>query len=148
METEKTTRQVARFGIFDLDVQARSLHKAGIRVKLQAQPFDILVSLISKRGEAVTRDELQRNLWPADTFVDFEHSVNTAIKRLRDALGDSAESPRFIETVPRYGYRFIAPVEWRADIPAQSVQEVRQKLQVEQGTTKKRRSGLLNLRTV
>ena len=147
METEKTPRQVARFGIFDLDVQARALHKSGIRIKLQAQPFDILVSLISKRGEVVTRDELQRNLWPSDTFVDFEHSVNTAIKRLRDALGDSAESPRFIETVPRYGYRFIAPVEWTADIPLPPVQEVRQKLRVGQPTTSKRRSGLLNLRT-
>ncbi len=71
MEAEKTPRQIARFGIFDLDVGARSLHKSGIRIKLQAQPFDILVSLISKRGEVVTRDELQRNLWPSDTFVDF-----------------------------------------------------------------------------
>ena len=146
METEKTTRQVAHFGIFDLDVQARSLHKAGIRIKLQAQPFDILVSLISKCGEVVTRDELQRNLWPSDTFVDFEHSVNTAIKRLRDALGDSAESPRFIETVPRYGYRFIAPVEWRADIASRPVQEVRQKSQAGEPKTK-RGVALLNIRT-
>src|ERR1700724_1331848 len=109
MEAEKIPRQVARFGIFDLDVQSRSLHRSGIRIKLQAQPFDILAALISKPGEVVTRDELQRNLWPVDTFVDFEHSVNTAVKRLRDALGDSAESPRYIETVPRYGYRFLAP---------------------------------------
>ena len=114
METEKATRQVARFGMFDLDLRARSLHRAGIRIKLQSQPFDILVSLIAKPGEVVTREELQRSLWPSDTFVDFEHSVNTAVMRLRDALGDSAESPRFIETVPRCGYRFIAPVEWSA----------------------------------
>src|SRR5438045_8329830 len=127
VEIEKTLPQVARFGIFDLDVRARSLYKAGIRIKLQAQPFDILVSLISKRGEVVTRDELQRNLWTSDTFVDFEHSVNTAVNRLRDALGDSAESPRFIETVPRYGYRFIAPVECRAEIASPLVQEGRQK---------------------
>jgi TolB-like protein/DNA-binding winged helix-turn-helix (wHTH) protein/Tfp pilus assembly protein PilF len=148
MEAEKIPRQVARFGIFDLDVQARSLHKSGIRIKLQSQPFDILAALISKPGEVVTRDELQRNLWPADTFVDFEHSVNTAVKRLRDALGDSAESPRYIETVPRYGYRFIAPVEWRAGIAALPVQEVRQKSQVgEPATTAKRRAGLLNFRT-
>ncbi len=129
MEAEKTPRQIARFGIFDLDVGARSLHKSGIRIKLQAQPFDVLVSLISKRGEVVTRDELQRNLWPSDTFVDFEHSVNTAVNRLRDALGDSAESPRFIETVPRYGYRFIAPVEWPAEITSPPLQEARQKSQ-------------------
>ena len=93
METEKEPRQVVRFGIFDLDVRARSVHKSGIRIKLQGQPFDILVLLISRRGEVVTREELQRTLWPADTFVDFEHSVNTAVMRLRDALGDSAESP-------------------------------------------------------
>jgi TolB-like protein/DNA-binding winged helix-turn-helix (wHTH) protein len=130
METEKVTRQLVRFGIFDLDVRARSLHKSGIRTKLQGQPFDILVLLISRRGEVVTRDELQRKLWPADTFVDFEHSVNTAVMRLRDALGDSAESPRFIETVPRYGYRFIAPAEWLAEIDSPPVQEARQESQV------------------
>src|SRR5437879_9565643 len=129
MEAEKMPRQVARFGIFDLDMRARSLHKSGIRIKLQGQSFDILVLLISRRGEVVTRDELQRALWPADTFVDFEHSVNTAVNRLRDALGDSAESPRFIETVPRYGYRFIAPVEWPAEIASPPVQEARQKSQ-------------------
>ena len=127
MEAEKEPRQVVRFGIFDLDLRARSLHKSGIRVKLQAQPFDILVLLISRRGEVVTRDELQRKLWPADTFVDFEHSVNTAVMRLRDSLGDSAESPRFIETVPRHGYRFIAPAEWPAEID--SVQEAQQESQ-------------------
>ncbi len=129
METEKEARQVVRFGIFDLDLRARSLHKAGIRVKLQAQPFAILVLLISRRGEVVTRDELQRKLWPTDTFVDFEHSVNTAVMRLRDALGDSAESPRFIETVPRHGYRFIAPAEWPAEIDSPPVQEARQESQ-------------------
>jgi TolB-like protein/DNA-binding winged helix-turn-helix (wHTH) protein/Tfp pilus assembly protein PilF len=129
METEKEPRHVVRFGVFDLNVLARSLHKSGVRIKLQGQPFDILVLLISRPGEVVTRDELQRKLWPADTFVDFEHSVNTAVMRLRDALGDSAESPRYIETVPRYGYRFIAPVEWPAQIasrPVQPAQNVRQ----------------------
>ena len=143
MEAEKTPRQIARFGIFDLDVRARLLHKSGIRIKLQAQPFDILVSLISKRGEVVTRDELQRNLWPSDTFVDFEHSVNTAVKRLRDVLGDSAESPRFIETIPRYGYRFIAPVEWPAEIASLPAQEARQKSQAGE-PKKKRRIRLLH----
>jgi TolB-like protein/DNA-binding winged helix-turn-helix (wHTH) protein/Tfp pilus assembly protein PilF len=147
MEAEKIPRQVARFGIFDLDVQSRSLHKSGIRIKLQSQPFDILAALISKPGEVVTRDELQRNLWPADTFVDFEHSVNTAVNRLRDALGDSAESPRYIETVPRYGYRFIAPVEWRANTPALPVQEVQQKSQAREPTAKTTRVNLLKFRT-
>jgi TolB-like protein/DNA-binding winged helix-turn-helix (wHTH) protein/Tfp pilus assembly protein PilF len=142
METEKEPRQVARFGIFDLDVRARSLHKSGIRIKLQGQPFDILVLLISRRGGVVTREELQRNLWPADTFVDFEHSVNTAVMRLRDSLGDSAESPRFIETVPRYGYRFIAPVEWPAEIASPPVREARQEPQA--GEEPKRRIRLLH----
>jgi TolB-like protein/DNA-binding winged helix-turn-helix (wHTH) protein/Flp pilus assembly protein TadD len=129
METEKETRQVVRFGVFDLDVRARSLHKSGIRIKLQGQPFDVLVLLISRRGEVVTREELQQNLWPADTFVDFEHSVNTAVMRLRDALGDSAEGPRFIETVPRRGYRFIAPVEWPAEIVSPPVHVAQQESQ-------------------
>ena len=111
MEAEKIPRQVARFGIFDLDVQSRSLHRSGIRIKLQAQPFDILAALISKPGEVVTRDELQRNLWPVDTFVDFEHGLHNAVARIRSILGDTAETPRFIETLPRRGYRFIAPVE-------------------------------------
>jgi TolB-like protein/DNA-binding winged helix-turn-helix (wHTH) protein/Flp pilus assembly protein TadD len=136
MEAEKEPRQVARFGIFDLDMRARSLHRSGIRVKVQGQPFDILVLLISRRGDVVTREELQRNLWPADTFVDFEHSVNTAVMRLRDALGDSAESPRFIETIPRYGYRFIAPVEWPAEMDARSFQEAPQKPQAREPESK------------
>jgi TolB-like protein/DNA-binding winged helix-turn-helix (wHTH) protein/Tfp pilus assembly protein PilF len=144
VEAEKKPRRIARFGIFDLDVQARSLHKAGIRIKLQAQPFDILVSLISKRGEVVTRDELQRQLWPADTFVDFEHSVNTAVMRLRDALGDSPENPRFIETIPRYGYRFIAPVEWPAEAASAPAVDVQGK---EEGKAQKDRDGRLNFRT-
>jgi DNA-binding winged helix-turn-helix (wHTH) protein len=88
-----------------------------------------LVLLISRRGEVVTREELQRNLWPANTFVDFEHSVNTAVMRLRDTLGDPAESPRFIETVPRYGYRFIALVEWPAEIASPPVHVAQQESQ-------------------
>jgi TolB-like protein/DNA-binding winged helix-turn-helix (wHTH) protein/Tfp pilus assembly protein PilF len=145
MEAEKELRQVVRFGIFDLDVRARSLHKSGIRIKLQGQPFDILVLLISRRGEVVPREELQRTLWPADTFVDFEHSVNTAVMRLRDALGDSAESPRYVETVPRYGYRFIAPMEWPAEIAAPPVQEARQEARPEsQAGEPKRRIRLLH----
>lgn len=129
METEKEPRQVVRFGLFDLDLRSRSLHKSGIRIKLQGQPFDVLVLLISRRGDVVTREDLQRKLWPTDTFVDFEHSVNTAVMRLRDVLGDSAENPRFIETVPRYGYRFIAPAEWPEETDSPSAQEPKQESQ-------------------
>jgi Tol biopolymer transport system component/DNA-binding winged helix-turn-helix (wHTH) protein len=99
-----------RFGIFELDLHAAELRRNGFRVKLQEQPFQILTLLLDRSGEVVTREELQKKLWPADTFVDFDHSLNAAIRRLRDALGDSAENPRFVETVARRGYRFLIPV--------------------------------------
>src|SRR5262249_46368648 len=83
------------------------LRKNGVKVKLQEQPFRILVSLLRQPGQVVTREELRRELWPSDTFVDFDHSLNAAVKRLRDALDDAAENPRFIETLPRHGYRFV-----------------------------------------
>ena len=144
METAGTTRQVVRFGVFDLDVRARSLRKSGIRIKIQGQPFDILVLLLSRHGEVVTREELRQKLWPADTFVDFEHSVNTAVMRLREALGDSPENPRFIETVPRYGYRFIAPVEWPAEGASAPAVDVQGK---EDGKKPKGKAGRLNFGT-
>jgi DNA-binding winged helix-turn-helix (wHTH) protein len=96
-----------RFDPFELDAPNGVLRKNGLKLKLQEQPFQILVTLLERPGEVVSRDELRRRLWPSDTFVDFDHSVNTAINRLRDSLGDVAERPRFIETVPRRGYRFI-----------------------------------------
>src|SRR5438270_5609223 len=99
-----------QFGIFEVDLRAGELRRHGSRVKLQEQPFQILTLLLERPGELVTREELQKKLWPADTFVDFDHSLNAAIRRLRDALGDSAENPRFVETVARRGYRFLAPV--------------------------------------
>jgi Tol biopolymer transport system component/DNA-binding winged helix-turn-helix (wHTH) protein len=99
-----------RFGLFELDLHAGELRRNGVRVKLQDQPFQILVQLLERRGEVVTREELRGRLWGSDTFVDFDHSLNAAIRRLRDALGDSAENPRFVETVARRGYRFLAPV--------------------------------------
>ena len=99
-----------RFGVFEVDLRSGELRKAGIRVSLQDQPFRILVRLLERPGELVTREQLRQELWPADTFVDFDHGLNAAIKRLRDALGDSAETPRFIETLPRRGYRFLPPV--------------------------------------
>jgi DNA-binding winged helix-turn-helix (wHTH) protein len=101
---------VLRFGAFELDLRAGELRKQGLRVKLQEQPFRVLTVLIHRPGEVVTRDELRASIWPADTFVDFDNSLNTSINKLREALGDSAESPRFIETLPRRGYRFVAPV--------------------------------------
>src|SRR5712691_8907160 len=100
-----------RFGVYELNLAARELRKHGIRIKLRGQPFEILTLLLEKPGEIVTREDLQKRLWPADTFVDFEHSLNSAIKKLRAVLGDTPENSRYIETVPRVGYRFIAPVE-------------------------------------
>lgn len=98
-----------RVGTFDLDLQARELRDGATRVRLQAQPFEILCLLLERPGRIVTRHELQRRLWPAGTFVDFERGLNAAIKRLRAALGDDADRPVFVETVPRRGYRLIAP---------------------------------------
>jgi Tol biopolymer transport system component/DNA-binding winged helix-turn-helix (wHTH) protein len=105
-----TAGGVLRFGTFEADPKAGELRRNGSRVRLQDQPFQILLTLLERPGEVVTREELRGRLWPHDTFVDFEHSINTAVRRLRDALGDSAENPRFVETVARRGYRFLAPV--------------------------------------
>ena len=102
--------RIIRFGVFEVELHSRELHRNGLKVKLQEQPFQILALLLEHPGEVVTREELRRRLWPADTFVDFEHSLNTAIKRLRETLGDSADTPVFIETLPRRGYRFLMPV--------------------------------------
>jgi len=107
--TDNGTRPV-QFGIFEVDLRAGELRRNGAKVKLQEQPFQILSMLLERPGQVVTREELQRKLWSADTFVDFDHSLNAAIRRLRDALGDSAENPRYVETVARRGYRFLTPV--------------------------------------
>jgi eukaryotic-like serine/threonine-protein kinase len=101
---------ILRFGTFEVNVRSGELRRQGVRVKLQEQPFHVLTVLLQRPGEVVTRDELRNQNWPADTFVDFDNSLNTAINKLREALGDSADNPRFIETLPRRGYRFIAPV--------------------------------------
>src|SRR5579864_3518942 len=102
--------ETLRFGLFEVDLKSGELRRSGTRVRLQDQPLQILLTLLERPGEVVTRDELRTRLWPTDTFVDFEHSINTAVRRLRDSLGDSAENPRFVETVARRGYRFLAPV--------------------------------------
>ena len=107
--------RVIRFSTFEVDLQTRELRQRGQKVRLQEQPFQILAALLERPGEVVTREELRARLWPADTFVDFDHSLNAAIKRLRDALGESADTPIFIETLARRGYRFIAPVNRPAD---------------------------------
>jgi TolB-like protein/Tfp pilus assembly protein PilF len=100
--------RIFRFGVFELDLRAGELRKRGLKIKLQEKPLQVLALLLEHPGEVVTREELRRRLWAADTFVDFDHSVNTAVNKLREALGDSAENPRFIETLPRHGYRFVA----------------------------------------
>ncbi len=110
MEGIKLSRGPICFGAFEVDVRAGELRKHGVKVKLQEQPFQVLQALLERPGEVVTREELQRRIWPADTFVDFDHGLNNAVKRLREALSDSAETPRFIETLPRRGYRFIGTV--------------------------------------
>src|SRR5712692_6461122 len=111
MSSQSAAQPVIRFGLFEFDLAAGELCKQGRKIKLQDQPFQVLALLLRRPGEIVTREELQKALWPADTFIEFDQGVNTAIKKIRQALGDSAENPRFIETLPRKGYRFIAPVE-------------------------------------
>jgi TolB-like protein/DNA-binding winged helix-turn-helix (wHTH) protein/Flp pilus assembly protein TadD len=111
MQEAHQPRGRLRFGVFELDLRAGELRKRGLRVRLQEQPFQVLAMLLDHPGEVLTREELQKKLWPADTFVDFDHGLNKAINKIREALGDSAESPRFVETVARRGYRFLAEVK-------------------------------------
>ena len=115
MEDFHPSRVTVRFGAFELDFRASELRKQGTKVKLQEQPFQILQVLLQRPGEIVTREELQQKIWPSDTFVDFDHGLYNAIKRLREALGDSAETPRFVETLARRGYRFVGKIE--CDVP-------------------------------
>jgi DNA-binding winged helix-turn-helix (wHTH) protein len=107
MKADYRARTTIRFGIFDVDFRAGELRRRGVKVKLQEQPLQILQILLERPGEVVTREELQQRIWPADTFVDFDHGLNNAIRRLREALGDSADTPHYIETLARRGYRFI-----------------------------------------
>src|SRR6202521_2147287 len=101
---------IIRFSTFEVNLHTGELRQKGQKIRLQEQPLQLLAALLERPGELVTREELRGKLWPADTFVDFDHSLNAAIKRLRDALGESADTPIFIETLARRGYRFIAPV--------------------------------------
>src|SRR5580693_2098795 len=110
MKAPSPPADIVHFGIFQLDLKAGELHKAGVKVKLQDQPFRVLALLVDRAGQVVTREELRRRVWPSNIYVDFDQGLNNAIKKVREALGDSADSPRFIETVARHGYRFIADV--------------------------------------
>jgi DNA-binding winged helix-turn-helix (wHTH) protein len=108
MDTSTDSGRLLRFESFELDVRSRELRKGKDLIRLQEQPFEILRMMLERPGDVVTREELAKRLWPDGTFVDFEHSLNAAVKRLRAALGDDADNPRFVETLPRRGYRFIA----------------------------------------
>jgi TolB-like protein len=110
MALESRSPTIVRFGTFEVDLRAGELRKQGAKIKVQEQPFQVLAALLQQPEEVVTREELRQQIWPKDTFVDFDNSLNIAINKLREALGDSADNPRFIETLPRRGYRFIAPV--------------------------------------
>jgi len=122
MREDDQRRGRLRFGVFELDLRAGELRKHDLRLRLQEQPFQVLAMLLENHGEVVTREELQKKLWPADTFVDFDHGLNKAINKIRDALNDSAESPRFVETVARRGYRFVAEVKVVETVPARSLE--------------------------
>jgi TolB-like protein/DNA-binding winged helix-turn-helix (wHTH) protein/Flp pilus assembly protein TadD len=115
MASPAANPQIIRFGAYEVDLRTGELRKHGLRIKLQDQPFQILAMLLERPAELLTREQIKERLWPAETFVDFDHSVNTAIRRLRDALSDSADNPRFIETLPRRGYRFIGEVQGGGD---------------------------------
>src|SRR5580692_7504228 len=119
MEPAAPPPRTIRFGVFELDVRSGELRKQGRKVRLEGQPVQILICLLETPGELVTREELHKRLWPADTYVNFEHGLNAAVKRLRRALNDSADNPRFVETLPRRGYRFLAPIQ--AVDPAEGV---------------------------
>ncbi len=109
--TDSEPAQRFRFGVFEADAATGELRRQGVRVKLNAQPFQVLLMLLDRPGELLTREEISRDLWPEGTFVDYDHGVNSAVNRIREALGDTASNPRFVETMARRGYRFVAPVE-------------------------------------
>src|SRR6202789_3931843 len=113
-------RRRVQFGLFEADLKSGELHRSGVRVRLQSQPFKLLAALLERPGEVIAREELQKRLWGADTTVDFDHSLGIAVNKLRDALGDSAENPRFVETLAKRGYRFIAPVNAIDPLAAQA----------------------------
>jgi DNA-binding winged helix-turn-helix (wHTH) protein len=124
MEAPASSRRRVRAGLFEVDLGCGEIHKSGRKVRLQEQPFRVLAILLERPGEIITREELQARVWPADTFVGFDEGINTAIRKLRVAFGDSADNPRFVETIPRRGYRFVAPVHDTVAEPAQPLESV------------------------
>src|SRR5271157_676947 len=118
MQQHGPAGRIVRFGSFEVDLQEGKLTKGGIRIRLQEQPLRILVLLLERPGQLVTREEIRQKLWSRDTFVEFDDALNTAVRKLRAALNDSADNPRFLETVPRRGYRFVAPVAWVPELQA------------------------------
>ena len=136
MPSSNREARLLRFGVFEVDLTAGELRKNGARIRLQEQPFQVLTALLQNAGQVVTRDELREKIWPADTFVDFDHSLNTAVNKIRESLGDSASSPRFVETLARRGYRFIAPVDSGAAAATASAaaRDLAQELAYDKGT--------------
>src|SRR5579862_2595958 len=120
------SRKIYRFGAFEADAASGELRKSGVRMHLQDQPFRVLLILLERSGEVITRENLRQTLWPSDTFVDFDHSLNTIINKLRETLGDSASNPRFIQTVARRGYRFLISVEQKGQPQQSSLQGIPQ----------------------
>jgi len=110
MDETQSRPRLIRFGVFEANLRTGELRKGGMKLKFGGQPFQVLAILLERPGDVVTREELQKRLWP-DSFVDVEHNLNTAVNKIREVLGDSAESPRFVETLPRRGYRFIGELE-------------------------------------
>ena len=134
------TGRIVRFGVFELDLEAGELRRNGIKLRLQEQPFQVLAILLERAGKIVAREELHQKLWKDDTFVDFDHSLNTAVNKLREVLGDSASRPQYVETLARRGYRFIAPI--RKEIPggsdwAQAQATISNSLEGSQATAKR-----------
>ena len=120
MAVQQNNKRIAQFGVFELDLSTGELRKGGVKLRLQGQPIQVLTLLLERAGDVVTREELREKLWASDTCVDFDHSLNTAFNRVREALGDSASSPRYVETLARRGYRFIAPVQGPVQAPPPS----------------------------
>jgi DNA-binding winged helix-turn-helix (wHTH) protein/Tol biopolymer transport system component len=139
METREIPTGRVRFGTFDADIHSGELWRNGLKVRIQELPFQVLASLLERAGEVITREELQKRLWPADTFVDFEQGLNKAINKLRHALGDDANKPRFVETLPRRGYRFIAPVDRRRLGQAAGARHVETSIALPQGVPRRER---------
>lgn len=127
---EPNPGKVVRFGAFEVDLISGELRKNGARIRLQEQPFRVLAMLLERPGEMVAREDLHSKLWPGDTFVDFDHGLNTAVNKLREALGDAAANPRFVQTVARRGYRFIAPAQVNGN-PARSIPDTPELIQPE-----------------